>query len=314
MGSEGTLLFVANPGGHVDELVRLADRLDTQGRHVVWVTAETTQTKSLLAGRHVEFVPSIGPRNAGKAAFAIPGALAMIRRTRAIHVVSTGAALAVPYLISARILGRSVTFIESAARQQAPSATGRLAELLPGVDRRTQAAVPFGKKWTATGSVFDGYVCQQALSLRPVKRIVVSLGGERFPFRRAVEQVRLVVPPEVEITWQIGSTKARDIGTNGAWVRPEVLRAAMREADAVLVHSGVGSALAALDAGKLPVLLVRERKFGEHVDDHQREIAVALEKRDLAIAPSLEMLSWDLVQLAASRSVVQESKGERIPL
>lgn len=48
---------------------------------------------------------------------------------------------------------------------------------------------------------------------------------------------------------------------------------AMEQARVVVAHAGVGTVLAALNAGKRPVLVPRRRECGEAVDDHQVELA-----------------------------------------
>lgn len=50
----------------------------------------------------------------------------------------------------------------------------------------------------------------------------------------------------------------------------------MQEASAVVSHAGVGSILCALQAGRVPVVMPREARFDETVDDHQVELAEAL--------------------------------------
>ena len=52
-----------------------------------------------------------------------------------------------------------------------------------------------------------------------------------------------------------------------------------RAADAVMTHAGVGSILCARRAGHVPVVVPRQRRDGEHVDDHQVELTRALEER-----------------------------------
>jgi UDP-N-acetylglucosamine transferase subunit ALG13 len=47
-------------------------------------------------------------------------------------------------------------------------------------------------------------------------------------------------------------------------------------ATVVVSHAGVGSILCALQAGHVPVVMPREARFGETVDDHQVELARAL--------------------------------------
>ena len=51
------------------------------------------------------------------------------------------------------------------------------------------------------------------------------------------------------------------------------MQAAIDQADLVIAHAGIGSALTAFDAGLCPVLLPHSAARGEHVDDHQQLIA-----------------------------------------
>jgi UDP-N-acetylglucosamine transferase subunit ALG13 len=74
----------------------------------------------------------------------------------------------------------------------------------------------------------------------------------------------------------------------------------MRSADVVVAHAGVGTAITALSAGKCPVLLPRRKRHGEHVDDHQVDIARALGSRGLAVVADADEVSMDDLALAAS--------------
>ena len=50
----------------------------------------------------------------------------------------------------------------------------------------------------------------------------------------------------------------------------------IHEADLVISHAGAGTLLHVLQTGKLPVVMPRRKKYGEHVDDHQVELVKAL--------------------------------------
>ena len=50
----------------------------------------------------------------------------------------------------------------------------------------------------------------------------------------------------------------------------------IREAAVVISHAGVGTLFHVLGAGKTPVVMPRLQRYGEHVDDHQLELAQAL--------------------------------------
>jgi UDP-N-acetylglucosamine transferase subunit ALG13 len=60
------------------------------------------------------------------------------------------------------------------------------------------------------------------------------------------------------------------------YAQPEAMEALTREARAVVAHAAAGAAVLALRAGKPLVLVPRRRAYGEHLDDHQVELARAL--------------------------------------
>jgi len=307
-------LLVASPGGHIDELSRLQPRLTPETTDALWLTADTPQTRSLLAERDVVWVGHIGPRDIRPALRTVLPAVRHLRQWRIDRVVTTGAALSLPYVVAARMRGIRVTYIESAARIAGPSLTGRIISLLPGIERRCQAPTPIGRGWRPVGSVFDGYQATD-VGRRPVRRIVVSVGGERFSFRRAVERLLEIIPDDVEVFWQTGSTPVDDLGINAeASVPHDRLAAEMAAADAVVIHAGVGSALSALDAGRMPVLLVRRSAQAEHVDDHQVEIAAELQRRGLAVTGDAAGIVWEDVERAAAHRIRRSEAVGRIRL
>jgi UDP-N-acetylglucosamine transferase subunit ALG13 len=55
----------------------------------------------------------------------------------------------------------------------------------------------------------------------------------------------------------------------------------IREARAVVMHAGVGSVMISLANGKRPIVMARLESYGEHVDDHQLELARRLEANGL---------------------------------
>jgi UDP-N-acetylglucosamine transferase subunit ALG13 len=75
----------------------------------------------------------------------------------------------------------------------------------------------------------------------------------------------------------------------------------MREADVVVAHAGVGAAIAALEAGKCPVLVPRRHARGEHVDDHQIQIATELRDRSLSVSVDADELTLAHLFAGAAR-------------
>lgn len=303
-------LLVASTGGHLEELVRLAPRLEPAFDSVEWVTFDDAQSRSLLAGQRVHLVERIPPRGLREAAANIEPAFRIVRRGGFTDVVSTGSAIAVPFLSAARVAGVRAHFVESAARAEGPSMSGRLVSRLPGVLLYTQYRGWESPVWAYRGSVVDRFEVEP--HARPVHapgRVVVTLGTMRgYPFDRAVVAAERVLAeigaPDREVLWQIGDATAPVThGRAHDMVPAADLNAAIDDADLVIAHAGVGSSMRILEAGISPVLLYRQAEHGEHVDDHQLMIAKELDVRSLAVARDPVNLVVPDVELAMTRTV-----------
>lgn len=298
------MLLVASGGGHLKQLAQLAPRLpDCPEDEQVWVTFDTPQSRSLLAGRRVVFVRNTAPRDAFSVAVNAVAASGLLRKHRIERVVTTGAGIALSFIPPARVLGAQCHYIESAARCDGPSVTGRLLQLVPDVHLYTQHPCWERDRWQYRGSVFEGY--EPAPQRRPRRklRIVVSLGTIPFGFRRLLNRLVDILPWEAEILWQTGETDVSDLDIHAQRTLPALdLERALSRADLFIAHSGAGSALTALEAGVKPILVPRRRIYGEHVDDHQEQIARDLAQRDLAFMREVEELTLDeLLAVAGSR-------------
>jgi UDP-N-acetylglucosamine--N-acetylmuramyl-(pentapeptide) pyrophosphoryl-undecaprenol N-acetylglucosamine transferase len=313
-GTTGRTLLVASTGGHLEELVRLRSRLQPQPQEVEWATFDDPQSRSLLSGERVHDVGYIAPRAYGAAARAVGSAARILRRGRFDRVVSTGSGIAIPFLAVARLQGVQGHYIESAARTEAPSMTGKVVSRLPGVRLYTQYRSWADDRWTYAGSLFDGFGSAAAPTAPLLaRRVVVTLGTMRtYPFRSAVERLVQVLPavlaPDAEVLWQVGVTPSSDLGIDGHdLVDATTMRAAVQQADLVIAHAGIGSALTALDAGLCPVLLPRSATRGEHVDEHQGLIARELASRGLAVSCDAPSVTAEHLRAAlATRVVTQE--------
>lgn len=298
-----TTLLVASTGGHLAQLFSLADRLDGLDRDRLWVSFDCEQTKTLLRGERTIFVPFIKERDAAGVLRVYGHARRIMRELGNVNaVVSTGSAIALAFLPYAVSRGIEAHYIESAARVERPSMTGRILQNLPGLRLYRQYPHVVKGGWRYGGSVFDGFqgVPGRASAL---KRAVVTVGTDRA-FRRLVEAAATVLPPDVDVLWQTGHTPVDDLAIHARpFVPAQELDRAMCDADVVIAHAGCGSALAALRAGKYPVLVPRDPHHGEVVDTHQREIARWLERRGLAVWSEPEDLTLDRIEAAAARAI-----------
>lgn len=291
-------LLVSSNGGHLEQLVRLSERFEPEFDRVEFATFDSPQSRSRLDGWIVHHISNIPPRGWKQALAATGRARRLVKERGFTDVISTGAAVAVPFLLAAKSSGARAHYIESAARSQGPSLTGRIVQRLPKVNLYAQYKSWANDQWTYSGAIFDGVVSVD-VSDPPERasRIVVTLGTIDFAFPRAVEAVQRILPDvaaeNAEILWQLGETlPAGPPGAHGL-VPAQRLTSAIRDADLVIAHAGVGSCLQILGAHRCPVLLPRLLKHGEHVDDHQLMIAQDLHDRGLAVTVDPEHMTAD---------------------
>lgn len=315
--SDKPTLLVASCGGHLEQLRNLYQRFEPTPSQVEWVTHAGEQLASLKAAGHaVHEVPYLGPRDYKALAANMPQALELVRSGRFSRVVSTGAGIAIPYAVAAKISKTPYHYIESQTRLKGPSFTGKVLSKFPHISLYAQNKSWSGAKWLYRGSGLDGYTPRRVAPPARISRIVVTLGTmRRFSFRRAVEQLLRLIPTvaaaDAEVLWQTGCTDVTGLGIEAHENVPtNDLREAIASADLVFTHAGVGSALVALQHGKAPIVMPRQAAFDEHVDDHQQLLADELYDRGLAIAASPNDLSERHVAAATSTRI---SRAERPP-
>lgn len=309
-------LLVAAVGGHLEQISRLEKRFSPSFTEVDYATSESPQSRSLLADKVVHYVPYVPPRGFRESMGLAPKANHIVRHGGYTDVISTGSGIAVPFLLAARAAGMRAHYIESAARSEGPSLSGRIVHQIPGVHLYCQYPSWADSDWRFRGSVFDDYV--SAPRPRPadgVHKVVVTLGTMMsYPFGRAVDAVQKVLAevarPDVEVLWQVGGTPVGDRKIDAhALVPAQELVAAIREADLVFAHAGIGSCLQILDSGHVPVLFPRLAKHGEHIDNHQLMIATELTRRGLAVAKDPDDL--DVAATATALASVVARKGDQ---
>ena len=301
-----TTLLVASSGGHLAELVELADRLPLTSSARHWVTFRGPQSEGLLAGERVTYLPEIRERDARGVVRGTRHAIGLFAGERFDTVISTGSGIALAFLPYAALLGIDVHFIESACRVHTRSMTGRVLSGLPRIRLYRQFPEGATSPWHHGGSVFDNFETRTATA-PPLRRAVVTVGIRvAVGFRRLIERLAEILPSGLDVLWQTGPTPVDGLGIKPRPVVPALeLQNAMRDADVVISHAGCGSALTALKVGKCPILVPRAPALGEVIDDHQTELAVALAERGLAIHRSPQSLTLADLEAAAARRVVR---------
>jgi UDP-N-acetylglucosamine transferase subunit ALG13 len=267
-------LLVASSGGHIAQLNWLAGSADVH-EDSLWMTFRTEQTEALLAGRRVawlDYVPPRGFRELGPASAAIMRTLA---RERFDTAMSTGAGLALPALLGQAAKGGRSVYVESISRVDGPSQTGRILARAPRIERYTQHRGWADKRWAWAGSVLDGLEATPATPRDGIRNVLVTLGTIKpFRFDRLVDRLLAVLPADASVTWQLGCTTRTDLpGEVHAELPATRMSELFASSDLVVSHAGVATALQLGAVGANTILVPRRSAHGEHVDDHQTQIA-----------------------------------------
>jgi UDP-N-acetylglucosamine transferase subunit ALG13 len=322
-----TALLVCSVGGHLAELHALAPRIHEAGGERLWVTFDTEQSRSLLRGEDVLFLGYTGPRDLRNITRHSLRARKLLRGAHGVeHVISTGSGVALSFLPWARMRGACCHYIESFTRIDGPSATGRALAAVPGVHLYTQHSSLAHGRWRQGGSIFDQFSQGPSMvdspdtstggGARPLQRAVVTVGTMRdYPFARMLKRLHELLPAEAEVLWQSGCAPVGQLPIDGVKeVAQADLEAAIVRADVVVAHAGCGSAMTALRAGKLPLLVPRRAAYGENVDDHQVQLGAELARRGLAVVREVDELDHEALALASAGVVLKARRAPRFVL
>ena len=301
----GRHLLAASTGGHLAQLCKWSTTLGSSDDSL-FVTFDTPQSRSLLDGRRVMYVPYIAPRDYRHAGTAFYRLMRRIdwKSERFTAAVSTGAALAVSALAAARFHRVPSCYIESVSRVKGPSASGRIVALDRKIDISCQYRSWVHGRWYYRGTLFDQY---EAVAHDSVEkpRLFVTLGTiAPYRFDAMVDAILATGLADERTIWQLGCTGRTDLpGRVCEQMSGREFDACVEDADVVITHSGVGTIMKLLDMGVCPVVIPRRVGRKEHVDDHQVQIAGVVEERGIAVVAEAPELTREAVVRASSITV-----------
>lgn len=106
--------------------------------------------------------------------------------------------------------------------------------------------------------------------------LFVTVGSQKFQFNRLIKAVDAMVASGVVADGafaQTGACTYRPERMNcEAFLDRESFHGLMEACDTVITHGGTGAIISAVKAGKKVISVPRLAVYGEHVDDHQKEI------------------------------------------
>ena len=146
--SDLKICLPTSSGGHLTQLMRLRPFWGRADRF--WVTFDKEDARSKLEGERV--YPCHDPTNRNVKNLLRNTALAwrVLRRERPDLVVTTGAAVAIPFFLVGKLLGARTVYIEVIDRIDAPTLSGRVCRPLADL---------FVVQWPEMERVYKGSVC-----------------------------------------------------------------------------------------------------------------------------------------------------------
>jgi UDP-N-acetylglucosamine transferase subunit ALG13 len=141
----------------------------------------------------------------------------------------------------------------------------------------------------------------------------VSVGNATQPFTRLLDAVAVIakkLPQPLVI--QNGRTPFRGHACFVVeFMGMDEFDTLIRGSQLLILHAGAGAVIHAVQAGKIPVVMPRRAHYGEHIDDHQLELAQELERAGKAIvALEPEHLETAVIQAMSRQGQCTASGAE----
>jgi UDP-N-acetylglucosamine transferase subunit ALG13 len=149
--------------------------------------------------------------------------------------------------------------------------------------------------------------------------LLVTVGTDHHPFDRLVRWASAWLdghPGQLRCLMQTGTSAPPATAGAAEWrayLEFDALQAAMASAAAVVCHGGPGTILGARHRGAVPIVVPRQHRLGEHVDDHQVAFSrrLAADGGDIHLAETEDGLHRLLDRVAAEPAAFRAGPGDR---
>ena len=117
--------------------------------------------------------------------------------------------------------------------------------------------------------------------------ILVMLGTQNNSFHRLLEEIDRLIDKKIineKVVVQAGYTKySSDNMEIFGLIPQEELEKYQDNANLIITHGGVGSIIGSIKKGKKVIAVPRLHEYGEHVNDHQKQIIENFDKKGYII-------------------------------
>lgn len=132
--------------------------------------------------------------------------------------------------------------------------------------------------------------------------IFVAVGTQKFQFNRLLESIDDLIENKMiteEVYAQIGHSDYVPQNykyTN--FLSKDEFELYINKCNILITHSGVGTIISGIKCKKPVIVMPRLAKYGEHVDDHQVQIANSFEEKNYVLCVGEKKKLQDMIQEA----------------
>lgn len=264
------ICFASSSGGHLNQIKELDGKLKCES--YFFVTSKDKFSESILKNKKKYFITD-PKRNIIKLIINKLQTIKILMIEKPDIIISTGSGTAFWMCFLGRILGKKVLFIESIARVTKPSLFGKI------VNKFANTTIyqwkPLGKYYKK--GIYGGIIFDISFSPKSLKNknIFLTVGSSDYKFNRLIEWADdLAKTKNYEIFGQIGtSSYIPQHFKYKEFLSTEEMKKQLKKCSIVLTHGGSGSIFNSIHEKKLVIVIPRLKKCGEHVDNHQLELA-----------------------------------------
>lgn len=279
------ICLACSAGGHLTEIKELENIYKKY--NYFFLTFKRQDSISLCNREKIYFI-TCPQRNLRKFANNFFESIRVFKKELPDVIITTGADVALCMCFIAKLFKKKVIFIESFARVIQPSLFGKL--VYPIADLTIVQWIPllkYYKKAKYGGPIFN-FSGDDVDKNKIKNQIFVTVGTHISGFVRLLKETDDLIERGLikeKVIGQIGNSKYEPKNYN--WFRftsKEDYWDTLKRSKIVITHGGIGSISNALKFNKKTIIVPRRKKFGEHIDDHQLDIAKEFEKQGKIIA------------------------------
>lgn len=147
--------------------------------------------------------------------------------------------------------------------------------------------------------------------------ILVMLGTQNNSFHRLLEEIEKLIKEKIiteEVIVQAGHTKFESNNMKiFDLIAKDKLDELQEKADLIITHGGVGSIVSSVEKNKKVIAIPRLHKYGEHVNDHQKEIIQKYKEEGFIIGlEEVEQLKDAMAQVKSFSPKKYKSGNEKM--